>query len=148
MVHKILALKDRPEYALALKELIEPHGYEVLPVHTVEQALELLQKEEVNMIIVAIHLREGNVFDFIREVRDSPDEKVRRVPIVCINLNPRLHARYLNDSLRISAKALGANKFITMEPYDPILLWSEIQTMLPPEEVRKTSTKFSVNDNF
>jgi hypothetical protein len=100
------------------------------------------------MIIVAIHLHEGNVFDFIREVRDSPDEKVRQVPIICINLNPRLHARYLNDSLMISAKALGANIFITMEPYDPVLLWGEIQTMLPPEEVRETLTKCSVEDNF
>jgi DNA-binding response OmpR family regulator len=134
MPHKILVLKDRPEYAQALKELIEPHSYKVLPVHTIEQAMDAMQREEVNMIIVAIHLKEGNVFDFIRAVRENANKKIKEVPIVCINLNPRLHARYLNDSLMISAKALGANRFITMEPYDPAALWQEMQTMLPLED--------------
>ena len=50
MPHRILALKERPEYALALKELIEPHGYEVLIVHTIEEALETLHRVQVSMV--------------------------------------------------------------------------------------------------
>jgi len=133
MPHKILALKDRPEYALALKDLIEPHGYEVLVVHTIEQAFETLHREPVNMIIVAVHLQEGNVFDFIRTVRADPNPDIKKLPLICLNLNPRLHARYLNDSLEISAKALGADRFITMEPYDAVALWAQIERMLPVE---------------
>lgn len=134
MPHKILALKDRPEYALALKDLIEPHGYQVLVVHTIEEALETLHSEFVNMIIVAVHLQEGNVFDFIRTVRADPNPSIKNLPLICLNLNPRLHARYLNDSLEISAKALGANKFITMQPYDAVALWDQIKRMLPDED--------------
>lgn len=134
MPHKILALKDRPEYALALKDLIEPHGYHVLVVHTIEEALETLHSEAVNMIIVAVHLQEGNVFDFIRTVRADPNATIKKLPLICVNLNPRLHARYLNDSLEISAKALGADKFITMQPYDAAVLWAQIKQMLPEEE--------------
>ena len=133
MPHKILALKDRPEYALALKDLIEPHGYEVLVVHTIEQPFETLHREPVNMIIVAVHLQEGNVFDFIRTVRADPNPDIKKLPLICLNLNPRLHARYLNDSLEISAKALGADRFITMEPYDAVALWAQIERMLPVE---------------
>lgn len=135
MPHKILALKDRPEYALALKDLIEPHGYEVLVVHTIEQAYETLHREAVNMIIIAVHLQDGNVFDFIRTVRADSNPTIKNLPLICLNLNPRLHARYLNDSLEVSAKALGADKFITMEPYDAAVLWAKIGQMLPDETV-------------
>jgi CheY-like chemotaxis protein len=135
MPHKILALKERPEYALALKELIEPHGYEVLVVHTIKEALETLHREPVNMVIVAVHLQDGNVFDFIRAIRADPDPCLRRVPLVCLNVNPRLHARYLNDSLETCAKTLGADRFITMEPYDAVRLWAEVEKMLPTDEL-------------
>ena len=138
MPHKILALKDRPEYALALKDLIEPHGYTVLPAHTIEEAWDVLHREAVNLVIVAVHLQEGNVFDFIRAVRADLNPEIRDVPLMCLNLNPRLHARYLNDSLQISAKALGANEFITMEPYDPMLLWKEIDKILSEEKTPGT----------
>jgi CheY-like chemotaxis protein len=141
MPHKILALKDRPEYALALKTLIEPHGYQVLAVQSIDEALEVLSRESVDMIIVAVHLQEGNIFDFIRIVRADPDASKRSVPIVCLNVNPRLHARYLNDSLEVSAMALGANRFITMEPYDAASLWKDINTMLPPESTKKVQIK-------
>ncbi len=134
MPHKILALKDRPEYALALKDLIEPHGFQVLVVHTIEEALATLHSEPVNMIIVAVHLQEGNVFDFIRTVRADPNASIKKLPLICLNLNPRLHARFLNDSLEVSAKALGADKFITMQPYDAAVLWAQIKQMLPDEE--------------
>jgi two-component system cell cycle response regulator len=134
MPHKILALKERPEYALALKNLIEPHGYMVLAVHSIKEALETLHREQVNMVIVAVHLQEGNVFDFIRAIRKDPDSRIRRLPLVCLNLNPRLHAPYLNDSLETCAKALGADRFITMESYDAARLWAEIKTMLPEGE--------------
>jgi CheY-like chemotaxis protein len=133
MPHRILALKERPEYALALKELIEPHGYEVLIVHTIEEALETLHRVQVSMVILAVHLQEGNVFDLIRAIRIDPDSRIRKVPMVCLNVNPRLHATYLNDSLETSAKALGADRFITMEPYDAVRLWKEIEKMLPDE---------------
>ena len=133
MPHKILALKERAEYALALKELIEPHGFEVLPAHTIEEALEILHREPVNMVIVAVHLQDGNVFDFIRAIRSDADTGLRRVPIICLNVSPRLHAPYLNDSLETCAKALGADRFITMEPYDAARLWREIERMLPSE---------------
>lgn len=133
MPHKILTLKDRPEYALALKDLIEPHGYEVLVVHTIEEACLTLHREAVNMVIVAVHLHEGNVFDFLRTVRADPNPAINKLPIICLNLNPRLHTRFLNESLEISAKALGANKFITMQPYDAATLWAQIKQMLPEE---------------
>jgi len=136
MPHKILALKDRPEYALALKDLLEPHGYKVLVVHTIEQAYETLHRESVNMIIIAVHLQDGNVFDFIRTVRLDPNPLIQKLPLVCLNLNPRLHARYLNDSLEIAAKALGADTFITMQSYDAASLWAQIEQMLPDEQLR------------
>jgi CheY-like chemotaxis protein len=135
MPHKILALKDRPEYALALKALIEPHGYEVLVVHTIEQAYETLRREPVNMVIIAVHLQDGNVFDFIRTVRADPNPDFKKLPLICLNLNPRLHAPYLNDSLEVSSKALGADRFITMEPYDAAILWAQIEQMLPAEKL-------------
>jgi DNA-binding NtrC family response regulator len=61
MPHKILALKDRPQYAAALKQLIEPYGYEVIAVDNIDDVLRILHSERVDMVVLAIHLQEGNV---------------------------------------------------------------------------------------
>jgi len=129
MVNTILALKERPEYANALKKLIEPHGYQVLIAHTVEEALETLQIEEIDMVIVAIHLQVGNVFDLIRAIRN--DQSLKEIPIVCLNINPGRCADYLNDSLEVASKQLGVNRFITMHSYDAKELWKQLDKMLP-----------------
>ena len=131
MPHKILALKDRPEYAIALKQLIELHGYELITVSTTGAAVLVLQSQRVDMIVVAIHLEEGNVFEFIRTIRLDPDAKIACLPIICLNLDPQLHAPRMNEHLKNSAKSLGANQFITMEPFDPNVLWLEIEKFLP-----------------
>jgi hypothetical protein len=59
------------------------------------------------------------------------------MPIICLNLNPQLHSDHLNQSLSEGAKALGANRFITMEPYDPTTLWMEIEKWLPRESIKQ-----------
>jgi len=130
MVDKILALKERPEYARSFRDMIEPHGYQVVIATTVEAALELLREDdEIDMVIAAVHLEEGNVFDLIREIRR--DDDLKRIPIVCLNINPGRCANYLNDSLEVASKALGADRFITMQHYDSEELWKQLDKMLP-----------------
>jgi CheY-like chemotaxis protein len=148
MPHKILVLKDRPEYIAALKTLIEPHGFAVIATGNVEEALRVLHSQDLDMIVVAIHLQEGNVFDFIRIVRMDANVRINSLPIICLNLNPELHAPHLNESLKTSAKSLGANRFITMEPYDPSVLWTEIEKFLPRESVKVASASTSCDDQF
>jgi CheY-like chemotaxis protein len=127
--HKILALKERPEYAHALKELIEPHGYKVLIAHTVEDAIEILHREPIDMVIAAVHLEVGSIFGLIREIRD--DINLKNIPIVCLNINPGRCAVYFNDSLEVASRVLGADRFITMQDYDALELWKQIDGMLP-----------------
>ncbi len=81
------------------------------------------------MVIAAVHLKDGNVFDLIRAMRR--DDQLKRIPIVCLNINPGRCADYFNDSLEVASKELGADRFITLQNYDAKELWKQIDKILP-----------------
>ena len=125
MFYKILALKERPEYARSFKQMVEAHGYEILLVDTVEEALAALRADDdIDLVIVSVHLEDDNVFDLLRVMRQ--DDALKLIPIICLNICPDRFAVYINDSLEVAAKELGADKFITMKNYDGERLWKEL----------------------
>lgn len=81
------------------------------------------------MVVAAVHLEEGNILDLIRAIR--LDDELKRIQIVCLNINPGRYANYFNDSLEVACMTLGADRFITMHNYHAEELWKLLSKMLP-----------------
>jgi hypothetical protein len=63
-----------------------------------------------------VHLEDEGVFDFLRIVKK--DAKENAIPFVFICLQPSRFTKSINDSLSVTAKALGADHYVILEAID------------------------------
>ena len=103
-------------------------------VHTVmiEQAIPKLlnPKEQFDLIISAVHLEnDGSVFDLLKVAKGNP--ATSKVPFIFYCSRSSKFARSVRDGLQIAARALGADKYITMEIFDVYKLREEFVEFVP-----------------
>lgn len=116
-----------------VKICLEACGHEVLVASTFVRAQALLCVQDVDLIISDVHLENGgSVFDFLRVVKWSA--RTAAIPFVLFSLNPTSVAKYLADGTRITARILGAVKYIEMEIFDSARFQQEINALLTIEK--------------
>lgn len=133
MVSKILALLEHPDAMRAIADTLQKYGHVVYKADTFQQAMDILRRDDVDLIIGDVHLQNGgSIFDFLRWVKGDPH--MHAVPFICFSTEPVEVPKYLSDGVRIAARAFGAAKYITMEKFDKAAFLSEIEWLLPQDE--------------
>ena len=128
MTTRILVLQEKPENMANIKAALA--DCELAHVRTIEQAIPTLAKQRFDLIISAVHLEyDGSVFDFLRLAKGSPATK--HIPFIFYCSQSSKFARSVRDGLQIAARALGADKYITMETYELKQLRKELLEYLP-----------------
>lgn len=113
MAALILALLERHDNSMKVQTCLENGGHTVFLVDNFSAAKELLSVQHIDLIISDVHLQNGgDVFDFLRWVRRA--ELTSEIPFVLLSSEPTPMAKYLADGVRISARVLGAAKYIEM----------------------------------
>ena len=74
MPHKILVVDDDILVLEALEELLESSGYEVRVAARGQEALEMLDKERFDLLILDVVMPKMTGFDVCKEVRKRNDE--------------------------------------------------------------------------
>jgi two-component system, cell cycle response regulator len=117
----ILALDDT-DYNLVLKrDLLQPLGYRVLTAQTAAEALETARREQPDLIISDVGMREGSGFDFITDVKADP--QLRDIPFLFIS------ATHWDEASRARGTALGAQNYLR-RPMEADALLAEIRRCL------------------
>ncbi len=121
------------EHSLQVEQVqkcFEKGGYETSMVDSFSKAIELLKTKNFDLIISDVHLENGgSVFDFLKWARKN--FVCKSTPFVLYSLEPSPTAKYLADGVRMAAKVLGAQKYISMENFDSHRLLSEMAELLP-----------------
>ncbi|MBU6455530.1 MAG: response regulator [Cyanobacteria bacterium REEB67] len=114
-----------------MESCLDACGHRVTIITSFSQAKKVLDEERCDLIISDVHLENGgNVFDFLRWVKD--DFSICDIPFIFLSVEPSELAKYLSDGLRISARLLGAAKYISMDRFDANRLADEISEFLEP----------------
>jgi len=130
MVALIIALLEDAEHDVAVRDCLMEAGHDVCVVDSFAKAIAFLQQQSVDLILSDVHLENGgSVFDFLKWVKKQP--LLYTIPFVLLSLGPTKLAKYLADGVQISARQLGAAKYISMDRFDPLLLREEIANLLP-----------------
>jgi CheY-like chemotaxis protein len=79
-------------------------------------AMHFLEQNRADLIISAVHLLEGNVFDFLRWTKS--DANLRGIPFVFFCAEPTELSRYVSNAVKHAAQILGASRYIAMETFD------------------------------
>lgn len=125
---RILILQEMEKNIDNLKEALEPHGHTLFIKHRELEALETLKYEEVDLIIAAVYLRESDVFDFLKAVKAQ--EGTRNIPFVFYCSAVSTFAKSVRGGLKIAARAMGADLYVTMEEFDADELCRQIEECL------------------
>lgn len=109
MSKRILIVDDDELILIALGELLRPQGYDVYTVARPADALERLEREDFDLLILDVIMPEMDGFELCRRIRDK--ERHRDTPIIFLTAKSR-------EEDRERGLGAGANLFLS-KPISP-----------------------------
>ncbi len=118
---RILVADDDSVMLGLLTTLLSFEGDEAITVRRVDEVLPTAEREAPDLILMDVHLGQGNTFDILEALRTHP--QTRNIPVL------------MTSGLDLQDKALkkGADGFI-MKPFRPNHLLHRIHAMIAEHE--------------
>jgi two-component system, cell cycle response regulator len=117
----ILALDDRAVNLSLLRSVLEPSGYRVDTVDTVQKALTRARAERPDLILSDLHLPEVGGYEFLEAVKREPD--LKNVPFILMSSTAS------DETALAQGLALGAN-VVLFRPLEPEVLLRQVESCL------------------
>ena len=117
---KILVVDDEPLNVKLCDATLTYEGYEIIPAYNGEQALEKVDEELPDLIILDIMMPDLDGFEVTRRLKGSPDTK--DIPIILITASD-------DSNYKIIGSEAGADEFLN-KPILPIELTSRVRSLI------------------
>lgn len=124
---KILVVDDEVYIVHILDFSLRMEGYDVVTALDGEQALEKVDSERPDLIVLDIMMPKLDGYDTCKRLKESPE--TRDIPIILLSAKGR------NVDQRMGFEA-GANDYIT-KPFSPRKLVEKINSMLPQQKISR-----------
>ncbi len=118
---KILIVDDEPDVLMLLGERLTKAGYDVVKASSGKQALEAVQKDHPQLIILDIAMPEMDGSEVASVLAQDP--KTKSIPILFLT------CLFTKQEEKVCGHVLGQNFFIA-KPYDVGDLLSEVEKRL------------------
>jgi len=122
MAHRILIVDDEPSIVISLQFLMTREGYEVALAGDGEAALQAIQANPPDLVILDVMMPKLNGFDVCQRIRSDPRYQAVRVLMLTAKGREVEMARGL---------ALGADAYVT-KPFSTKDLVAEVRRLLQP----------------
>lgn len=126
----ILVVEDDVDIHNLIKEVLEKEHYKVLDSYSGLEALKILEKEEVDLVLLDLMLPELNGEEIIKKVKDIP------IIVISAKISPKDKVNVLLD---------GANDYIT-KPFNVEELLARIKVQLRIENKKEKNTELKYKD--
>ncbi|OGL39224.1 MAG: DNA-binding response regulator [Candidatus Schekmanbacteria bacterium RIFCSPHIGHO2_02_FULL_38_11] len=120
MPKKILIIEDEKDIAELVKHYLEKDNFETLSAFDGEKGLELVKKQNPDVVILDLMLPKIDGIEVCKRIRS--DSKVSNVPIIMLTAKG-------DESDRIIGLELGADDYIT-KPFSPKELVARVKALL------------------
>ena len=118
----ILIVDDEPVTLTVLECLLQQHGYQILLAHDGSEALDLLRRRPIDLILADVAMPGLNGYQLCEQVKNSDDPALALTPVILLS------ARALASDIRYG-KSLGADDYLT-KPLDLVSLLAVIKGKL------------------
>ena len=115
----ILVCEDNPITLKTIAFTLIKSGYEVFQAEDGDQGIEILEREEVDVVVTDINMPYTKGLELVRYINTNLKEKIPVIIISGITL----------DETKDHAKELGAAGYLT-KPFDPYELRDMIQAVI------------------
>ena len=117
MSEKLLIVEDDKKLNDGIRLALKNDSYFFYQFRTLQEAREILNREDITLVLLDVNLPDGNGIDFVREIR-----KNSQVPIILLTVN--------NMEVDIvTGLEAGANDYIT-KPFSLMVLRARIRMLL------------------
>lgn len=123
MSKTVLIADDEPNIVISLEFLLEQAGYQVLVAHDGQEALEAIERQPPDLVLLDVMLPRLSGFDVCQKIRENPDWQHMRI----VMLTAKGREVEISKGL-----ALGANAYIT-KPFSTQELLAQIGAQLAVE---------------
>ncbi|SFP80475.1 response regulator transcription factor [Pseudomonas borbori] len=123
MSKTVLIADDEPNIVISLEFLLEQAGYRVLVAHDGQEALEAIERQPPDLVLLDVMLPRLSGFDVCQKIRENPQWQHMRVVMLTAK------GREVEVSKGL---ALGANAYIT-KPFSTQELLAQIGAQLAVE---------------
>ncbi|MCI8298777.1 MAG: response regulator transcription factor [Lachnospiraceae bacterium] len=115
MAYTILVADDEAEIRELLRLYLEKDGYQVLEASDGQEALSLLEKEEIDMVILDIMMPEPDGYRVLKKLRENSN-----IPVMMLSAKNQ-------DSDKILGLDLGADDYLA-KPFNPMEAMARINS--------------------
>ena len=116
-MEKILIIDDDVQLSKLIEEFLETFNYEITIMHEPQPALEFLQKNQMDLVILDIMLPGIDGFQALRKIREDS-----QIPVIMLTARGEV-------TDRIVGLELGADDYLA-KPFEPRELLARIQSIL------------------
>ena len=115
--YKILVVDDDREIVKSLGKLLELEGYEVYKAYDGVEALDILLREQIHLILMDVMMPKLNGLSAVMKIREK-----NNVPIIMLSAKTE-------DSDKVLGLSMGADDYVT-KPYNTAELMARIKSQL------------------
>jgi adenylate cyclase len=123
----ILVVDDLPQNARLLDAVLSPRGYRVVTAESGEEALDLLDKEPADLVMLDVFMPGLDGYEVCRRIRQQPSTAY--LPIVMITASGRQEKRRAIEA--------GADDFVT-KPFDQAELLARVRSLIRIKQYHDT----------
>ena len=113
----VLIVDDSPQIRRALRAILIPQGFVVIDVRSGEEALDLIRKERVELILLDVNLPGMSGFETCKEIRRTSD-----IPIIMLTVRS-------SERDKVQAFDAGADDYI-VKPFGAEELTARVRANL------------------
>src|SRR5699024_1748231 len=117
MKKNILLVEDEEKLRIILKEYFLKEEFSIFEASDGQEALDIFQQEEINLIILDIMLPKMDGWSVCRRIR-----KISDVPVIILTAR-------VDDDDKLLGYELGADEYVT-KPYSPKVLVARVKALL------------------
>ena len=121
-MYRILVCDDEKDIVSALKIYLMADGYQVFEAYNGREALEILKKEDIHLVLMDIMMPIINGYEATKRIRSLDREDAKKIPIIAMTANA-----FTED--RIRAKEAGMDEHVA-KPIDVELLIKVIHKLV------------------
>ena len=120
MSPRILLVEDEADLLLAMRILLEGHGYAVIDATTGADGLRAVERERPDLVVLDVGLPDVDGLDVLAKLRERP---LADQPVVV------MLSAHASGHTAAKARELGCDRYVT-KPFDPDELVETIESML------------------
>lgn len=117
MKESILIVDDEKEIADLIELYLKNDSYTICKEYSAQQALDIIEKETIQLALLDVMLPDMNGFDLCKKIREK-----YMFPIIMLTAK-------VNDLDKITGLTIGADDYIT-KPFNPLEVVARVKTQL------------------